>query len=622
VIPAGRAALAAATALAAGAAGGAGVASRSLASAGAAPGPTAALPDDTVTALTLLRDREGLVPLPGGLRVLSLAVTTAADAPRFATFDAELGAGGLVVESALLAPDGTEPESLAAAIARAETVVVSADGEALTSGLLEILRRIQLTRPLVLVAFRPALIGSAGSLGTYLVLPGREPAHQRAAARGLVGTEPISGTLAADLPPHRAGDGLRREGPAGAVRAPRSARTLPMSASFAEVDPASAAMDGTVLQRLDQLIRDALADSAAPGAALAIGRRGKLVRLRGYGTLDYADDRPVSPATIFDLASLTKVVATTPAAMILEAEGKLDLDAPVIRYLPWFARGDARKSAITVRQLLLHRSGFAPFRPWYRDRQGLDAYREAIGDEKLEFDPGARTLYSDINFLTLGLVIEAIAGMPLDRFVSERLLTPLGMEDTSFHPDARLLPRIAPTEVDTVFRHAHVRGVVHDENAYAMGGIAGHAGLFSTAWDLAVYADLMLSGGLLPACAPSTGSGVACTRERADSARVLAAESVERWTRRADAGGSYALGWDTPEGANSSAGSYLSPRAFGHTGFTGTSIWIDPELDLFVILLTNRVNPTRDNQRHVALRRAVADAAARAVLDREVVRSR
>jgi CubicO group peptidase (beta-lactamase class C family) len=590
--------------------------------AGPSPLVTVAAPADTVTAVTLLRDREGLVPLPGRLRVLSLSVAAAAEPARFATFDGELLACGLAVESARIAPDGTAPESLAAAVGRSETVVVAADGDALTPGLLEALRRIELTRPVIVVAFSPALIGSVGRLGTYLVAPGAGAAAQRAAARGLAGAEPITGSLAADLPPHRAGEGLRREGQAGSVEIPRTARTLPMAVNFVEVDPASAGMDEEALDRLDQLIREALADSAAPGAALAIGRRGKVVRLRGYGTIDYADDRPVSPATMFDLASLTKVVATTPAAMMLEAEGKLDLDAPVTRYLPWFAKGDARKQAITVRQLLVHRSGFVPFRLWYRDHQGPEAYREAIADEKLQYDPGTRTLYSDINFMTLGFVIEAVAGMPLDRFVNERLLFPLGMEDTAFRPDPGLLPRIAPTEVDTIFRHTHVRGVVHDENAYAMGGVAGHAGLFSTAWDLAVYADLMLSGGLLPACAPAAGSGVACTRARSDSLRLLQAEGVERWTRRWDAAASYGLGWDTPEGATSSAGVFMSDRAFGHTGFTGTSIWIDPELDLYVVLLTNRVDPTRANDRHLALRRAVADAAASAVRDRDVSRRR
>jgi CubicO group peptidase (beta-lactamase class C family) len=399
----------------------------------------------------------------------------------------------------------------------------------------------------------------------------------------------------------------------------RTVASLTTTANFVEIDPAAVGLDAAALARVDSLILKALADSAAPGAALAIGRRGSLVRLRGYGTLDWVDDRPVSPATLFDLASLTKVVGTATAAMLLEADGKLELDAPVVRYLPWWAGRDDRKRAVTVRQLLLHRSGLVAFRPWFRDHAGPAEYREALSDERLEYDPGTRTLYSDMGFLTLGMVLEAAAGMPLDSLLATRAWGPLGMDDTRFRPGPELLPRIAPTELDTLWRRQHVRGRVHDENADAFGGVAGHAGLFSTAWDLAIFADLMLSGGVAPACTPAVRSGVPCTRPRSEPLRLLPEETVRRWTTRAAAGASYALAWDTPEGPNSSAGDYFSARAFGHTGFTGTSIWIDPELDLYVVLLTNRVNPSRDNQRHVALRRAVHDAVARAVRDRPVV---
>ncbi|MSR35375.1 MAG: class A beta-lactamase-related serine hydrolase [Gemmatimonadetes bacterium] len=579
-------------------------------------------PGDTVTALTLLKDRAGWVPLPGGMRVLSVSIATAYEASVFAPFDAELRACGMSVEYARIEPEGMAPASLAEAVARAEMIVVSTYAESLQPEVLQTMRRISAGRPLVLMAFNQRVIPTAAGLEAYLVAPGASPDVQRSAARGLAGAEPINGQLAADLGPHRAGEGMRREGQAEAVGLPRTARGMPMAVNFVEVDPADAGMDEATLDRLDELVRAELADSAAPGAALAIGRRGKIVRLRGYGTLDYADDRSVSPATLFDLASLTKVVATTPALMILEGEGKLDLEAPAARYLPWFAKSDRRKARITVRQLLLHRTGFAAFRPWYRDHEGAQAYRDAIAKEPLQSDPGARTVYSDMNFMVLGFVVEAVAGMPLDRFAAERVFGPLGMEDTGFKPDPSMFPRIAPTEVDTVFRHTHVRGVVHDENAYAMGGVAGHAGLFSTVWDLAAYADLMLSDGLLDACEPAAASGVACTRPRADTTRILPAAAVERWTVRPDAASSQALGWDTPEGASSSAGVFFSDRAYGHTGFTGTSIWIDPELDLYVVLLTNRVDPSRDNQRHMALRRAVADAAARAIRDRVVERRR
>jgi CubicO group peptidase (beta-lactamase class C family) len=168
--------------------------------------------------------------------------------------------------------------------------------------------------------------------------------------------------------------------------------------------------------------------------------------------------------------------------------------------------------------------------------------------------------------------------------------------------------------VDTLFRFTHVHGVVHDENAYAIGGVAGHAGLFSSARDMAVLAQTLLNGGAIPGCTGEAGSGIPCSERRPGPVRIAAPTSVELFTRRFDSTSSRALGWDTPS-ERSSSGDYFSMRAFGHTGFTGTSIWVDPELDLFVVLLTSRTNPTRDNSRHVPLRRAVHDGAALAITD-------
>jgi CubicO group peptidase (beta-lactamase class C family) len=265
----------------------------------------------------------------------------------------------------------------------------------------------------------------------------------------------------------------------------------------------------------------------------------------------------------------------------------------------------------------MHESGLPAGRPWYRDRAGVDAYREALYDEPLESDPGTRTVYSDLGAITLGLVVEAVTGQPLAHTLEERVFGPLAMDDTGFLPDPRLLRRIAPTELDTLWRREHVHGIVHDENAHAIGGVAGHAGLFSTAFDVAVFADMMLRGGVAPPCQPAVGGGTPCTRTRSDSVRLLSPEIVAQYARRQREGSSRGLGWDTPEG-RSSAGDYFSASSFGHTGFTGTSIWIDPEIDVYVVLFTNRVNPTRANQRHVDLRRAVHDAVALAITDRPV----
>jgi CubicO group peptidase (beta-lactamase class C family) len=314
------------------------------------------------------------------------------------------------------------------------------------------------------------------------------------------------------------------------------------------------------------------------------------------------------------MASVTKVSTTTTAAMILAEAGRLDLDAPVVSYLPWWSRGDPRKDKVTVRQLLIHRGGLPPFVRFFESVEGREAYQDTIGGLALQYEPGDSTVYSDIGMMTVAFIVEELSGTDLHTFLDQRVWSGLGMEDTGFNPDPALLPRIAPTEVDDYFRFTHVRGVVHDENAYALGGVAGHAGLFSSARDLAVFAQTLLSGGTAPPCDGRAGSGVPCSTPRPGAFRIAAPTTVELFTRRHDDSSSRALGWDTPS-EGSSSGDFLSPRAFGHTGFTGTSFWVDPELDLFVVLLTSRTNPTRENGKHVPLRRAVHDAVAGAISD-------
>ena len=251
--------------------------------------------------------------------------------------------------------------------------------------------------------------------------------------------------------------------------------------------------------------------------------------------------------------------------------------------------------------------------------EGRDAYLGAIGSLELEYEPGTRTVYSDIGFMTVAFIIERVSGQGLDEFLEERVWDRLGMRDTGFRPAGALRDRIAPTEIDTVFRNIHVHGVVHDENAYAIGGVAGHAGLFTTASDLAVLAQALLDGGQVAGCEreerDSTSERI-CAAGVTGPVRLVSEEIVRAFTRRFDSQASRALGWDTPS-EGSSAGDFFTRSAFGHTGFTGTSIWIDPELDMFVVLLTNRVNPTRNNDRHIPLRRAVHDLAALAITDLE-----
>ena len=361
--------------------------------------------------------------------------------------------------------------------------------------------------------------------------------------------------------------------------------------------PETVGLDASLPATLDSVVEAAIAGGAAPGAVVAVGRHGRLVHLRGYGaTSDSAGRAPVDGSTIYDMASLTKVVATTTLAMMLEEEGRLPLDQPVAAFLPELS--DPAKGAITVRMLLTHSGGLEAFAPLYQTLRGPEAYLRAINERPLQYAPGTRVIYSDWDMILVQLVIERITGQPLERLVEERVFRPLGMHDTRFRLDPSLLPRVAPTELDRA--RGRIHGEVHDPNAWAMGGVAGHAGLFSTAHDLAVFAQMLLNGG--------SYAGV----------RLLSPQTVARWTAPQRAGSSRALGWDTPS-ERSSAGSHFSPRSFGHTGYTGTSLWIDPERGIFVVLLTNRVYYGSENQLQAPLRRAVADAVQRAVLDAPLV---
>jgi CubicO group peptidase (beta-lactamase class C family) len=378
---------------------------------------------------------------------------------------------------------------------------------------------------------------------------------------------------------------------------------------------------------VDERILRGVADSVAPGAALAVARHGKLVRLRGYGRLDWDPaSAAVTPFSVYDLASLTKAVATATAVMIMSSEGLLSLDDPIVRYLPEFSRGDPRKADVTVRDLLLHRAGLPPFEPFYQEVNGVDEMKDAVYDLALASPPRAHAEYSDIGFMVLGWVVEVASGESFESFVDRRIFEPLGMSDTGFNPDPSARARTAPTERGTAYRPYHIHGEVHDENAHAMGGVAGHAGLFSTAQDLAVFAAVMAAGGMLERCDYVASAGTPCgatsvpIRTRMWDEAAVGAFTTRVGEDETPSGepSSWALGWDTPSGT-STAGDYFSERSFGLTGFTGTSLWIDPELDLFVVLLTNRVNPTRENTRHAAFRREVHDLVTTAVSDRVVL---
>jgi CubicO group peptidase (beta-lactamase class C family) len=320
-------------------------------------------------------------------------------------------------------------------------------------------------------------------------------------------------------------------------------------------------MSAARLAMIDNVVLQGIRAGGFPGAAVIVARHGGIVWERGYGTLDWQSSVPVdAERTMYDLASLTKVVATTAAAMVLVDRGRLRLDEHVTHYLPAFSGG--AKEQVTIRDLLTHRSGL-PAGPDLSRGAGPESAREEVLATSLVRAPGSEYEYSDLGLDVMGFVIERITHEPLDQFVRRAVYTPLGMGSTMFRPAAWLRGRIAPTE-NTV-----PRGEVHDPTARALGGVAGNAGLFSTVSDLAVFAQLMLDGGV------------------AGSTRLVADSIVREFTKPGP--GWRGLGWQTCPG-DGSCGQYLSTRAFGHTGFTGTSMWIDPQRDLVVIVLTNWIH--------------------------------
>ena len=611
---------------------------------------------DTAAArsMTLLRDRTGAVPVDSTVMrsVLSITYARADNLVAGSAFDPALSGRIASVRRARIDPD-TPAETYDSLHLRAQDVDLvlvgayvpprAGAGEvAAPDALADFVREVGAERPLVVTSFgNPYLLAALPDAPAYLIAWGDREVSQAAAVRALFGETAIGGRLPISIPPfHSIGDGITRAvAVPGGV--PQEAAAVAVSISDVEAAAASAGMSSRGLQALDYLLTEAIVNGATPGAVVAVGRGGKLVRLRGYGRLDWDASSGLADAgSIYDLASLTKVTGTTTAAMILMDEGRLDLDAAVVDYLPWWGSGDPAKAGATVRHLLLHRAGLPPFRRFYLEMEGRSAYENAIGDLPLDYVPGGRTVYSDIGLMTVAFIIEEVTGQTLDAFLEERVWDPLGMSDTGFRPGSEGLARVAPTEMDTIFRDVHVRGVVHDENAYAIGGVAGHAGLFSTASDLAILAQSLLNGGGIEGCegqgraaadppseaagraaggGPVAPDGTICARTASDEVRIVSETTVRLFTERHDDSASRALGWDTPSG-RSSAGDYFTSTAFGHTGFTGTSIWIDRELDLFVVLLTNRVNPTRENAKHVPLRRAVHDAAALAITDRDVRR--
>lgn len=326
---------------------------------------------------------------------------------------------------------------------------------------------------------------------------------------------------------------------------------------------------------------------------MAVTSQGQLVALKAFGRFTYEPDSPaVTVATVFDLASVSKVVATTSMAMILYQRGLIDLEVPVGSIVPEFSGTDTRRGEVTVRMLLAHSSGLPAYEKLFLKNKTRDELLAAACATPLATDPGTTAKYSDIGFIILAVALERVADESLDRFCQREIFGPLGMTHTAFNPPVAWRASIPPTADDHTFRKRIIQGEVQDENASVLGGVAGHAGLFATAEELAAFAHVLLQGG----------------------APLVRPETLALFTRReaAPAGTSRALGWDTPS-SPSQSGKYFSGRSFGHLGYTGTSLWIDPERQLSVTLLTNRTWPDCDNKAIKDVRPAFHDAVVEAM---------
>ena len=336
------------------------------------------------------------------------------------------------------------------------------------------------------------------------------------------------------------------------------------------------------------VLQQAIAEHVFPGASAAVTENGSLVALKACGRFTYDADAPVvTPATVFDLASVTKVVASTAVAMLLYERGLIDLDAPLAGIVPEFISEDSRRRDVTLRMLLAHCSGLPAYEKLFLEANDRENLLQLAFPTPLAAEPGSTAVYSDIGFILLGVALERLVDEPLDRFCQREIFDPLGMTNTTFNPPKELRKAIPPTQDDRRFRHRVIQGEVQDENASVLGGVAGHAGVFSTAADLAKFAHVMLSGG----------------------DPILRSDTVELFTRRQaePAGSSRALGWDTPSNPSQS-GKYFGPASFGHLGYTGASMWIDPERQVSITLLTNRTWPDCSDQRIKAVRPRFHDA--------------
>jgi CubicO group peptidase (beta-lactamase class C family) len=341
--------------------------------------------------------------------------------------------------------------------------------------------------------------------------------------------------------------------------------------------------------QIDEIIQSAIKDSAFPGSVVLVSKEGKVIYEKAFGHLTYDDtSAAVTKNTIYDIASLTKVIASTTAVMICYDKNLFSLDDPVAKYITEFSQNGKEK--VTIKNLLLHNSGLPAFKRFYGNYSSADEVINDIYKTPLNYETGSKTVYSDLGFITLVKVVEQVTGQRFDVFCKDWIFIPLQMNSTFFNPADSIIYNIAPTEYDNYWRNKLVWGEVHDETALLLNGVAGHAGLFSTAKDLSNLLLLLLNGGTF------------------NDHKIIKPTTVKLFSTRYSDKSTRALGWDTKSRGKSSAGNLFDLTSIGHTGFTGTSVWVDPTKDLFVVFLTNRIYPTRKNKKLYKVRPALHDA--------------
>ena len=438
-----------------------------------------------------------------------------------------------------------------------------------------------LGKPMIAVSFgNPYVVIDLPKIDAYVCAYSNSDLMQDAVAEVLFAESPALGKLPITIPGvYKFGDGI--EYPKMRLR-----RGLPEEAGFTR--------DG--LEKVDSIVQQAIRDTSFPGAVLLIAKDGIIVHEKAFGAYDYEPYSPrVEVRSMFDLASVTKVISTTSAIMRLVGEGKIRLEDPVVKFFPRF--GQHGKERITLYNLMVHNSGLVGWMKFYEVCKSPQELLDSVFASPLAYKTGDSTIYSDLGLITTGKIIEKVTGTSLDRYVDSVFFKPMGMTSTMYNPPERLWNHVMPTEVDNFWRKtgAAVRGTVHDENAWVLGGVSGHAGLFSTASNLAILLQMELNGGVY------------------GGKRYLKEEIIHQFTTRQSDKSTRGIGWDMKPASRSWAGTLMSTRTFLHTGFTGTSVAADPTRNLIVVFLTNRVYPTRANQKIGGVRPRLHDAVIRAL---------